>query len=190
MYLIEVKINAYNSEYIIFENIEQIVDFMRGYILYIDDDYRNTYSNKRYNISGYIYILLDNYKDKINKHKFLYSNEFGAPFKIIQDNYILETYFKKVKLVYTTDGNVYFNSSSDGLNDSENDFDSSENDFDSSENNLNDSENDFDNSENDFDNSENDFDNSENNFDNSENDLNDSENNFNNSENENSNIKS
>ena len=107
MYIIKVNIHAEDSEYLIFNDVDDIKDFIENNIICDNVDYSNFYDNTRCSLGHYIYILRKMYSTddiyNIYKNNIVSSHEFGNNYNIIKnfkkmnDN---RKYFKKVSFGY------------------------------------------------------------------------------------------
>ena len=105
MYVIKVNIHDSDSEYLIFDDENDIKDFIKDNIVTNNVDYSNFYDNKRYSLDDYIYILRKTYIDDIDDiygDNVVLSDEFWLEHKIENFENINENnkYFKKIPFNY------------------------------------------------------------------------------------------
>ena len=107
MYVIKVNIHAEDPEYLIFNDVDDIKDFIENNIICDNVDYSNFYDNTRCSLGNYVYILRKMYSAddiyNIYKNNIVSSHEFGNNYNIIKnfkkmnDN---RKYFKKISFGY------------------------------------------------------------------------------------------
>ena len=105
MYVIKVNIHDSDSEYLIFDDENDIRYFIKNNIICNNVDYSNFYDNRRYSLDDYIYILHKTYTDDIYDiygDNVVLSDEFWDEHKIENFENINENrkYFKKIPFDY------------------------------------------------------------------------------------------
>ena len=107
MYVIKLNIHANGSEYLIFNNVDDIKEFIENNIVCNNVDCSNFYDNTRCWLGNYIYILRKTYNIddiyNIYKNNIVSSHEFGSNYKIIENFKKMDEnrkYFKKVPFGY------------------------------------------------------------------------------------------
>ena len=115
MYVLKVNIYPNDAEYLIFNNEENIKEFIIDHIIYNNVDYSNLYDYKAYSLNGCIYVLckLYNFIDiyKMYSNNIVGSYEFGDYYNIIEDFKNINKngkYFKKILFDYKIAINLDF----------------------------------------------------------------------------------
>jgi hypothetical protein len=104
MYVIKVNIHDGNPEYLIFDNVNNIKEFIKDNIICNNVDYSNFYDNTQYSLDNYIYILRKPYNadDVHDIYNIVISDEFWDEHKIKNFENINKNskYFKKISFCY------------------------------------------------------------------------------------------
>ena len=104
MYVIKVNVHDGDPEYLIFDNVNNIKEFIKDNIICNNVDYSNFYDNTQYSLDSYIYILRKPYNadDVHDIYNIVISDEFWDEHKIKNFENINENskYFKKIPFNY------------------------------------------------------------------------------------------